>query len=83
MPDDAGVVEPSGGPCLALHPLPAPVLERDGLDGDLALELLVPGQPDHPEAARPEPALEPVAAEHQARTGSPGQGFGRVRPTQG
>ena len=81
--DDAGVVEPRCGARLALHAPAALALERDGLDRHLALELLVPGQPDDPEPARAQPALEPVAAEDQPRAGSPGQGFGRVRATQG
>ena len=67
--DYAGVVEPRGGPRLALNSLAAGVLEGDHLHRHLALELLVPGQPDDPEAARAEPPAEPVPAQHHARTG--------------
>ena len=56
---------------------PAPALARDRLDGHLALELLVPGQPDHAEAARAQPALQAVAPEHQrAASGEPLGGLG-------
>ena len=66
MRDDAGVVEPCGRARLALDPLPAAALARDRLDGDLALELLVPGQPHDAEAARAQAALQPVAARARA-----------------
>jgi hypothetical protein len=79
---DAGVVEPGRGTRLALHALPAAVLARDRLDGDLALELLVPAQPDHAEAAGAEAPLEPVAAQDDARPRGAGKRLCRVRTAQ-
>ena len=69
-PHDARVVEPRRGARLALDALAGPALLRDDLDGHLALQLLVPGQPYNPEP-RPEPALQPVAAEDQPRPEPP------------
>ena len=63
--DDRRMVEPGRGHGLARHPLAAAALARDGLDGHLTLELLVPGRPDHTEAAGAQALLEPVAIEHQ------------------
>ena len=78
--DDRRVAESCGRSRLALHPLLArSALARDGLDGDLALELLVPCQPDDAEAACAEAALEPVAPEHESRAGGARESFGRVR----
>ena len=69
--DDARMVQPGGRARLALDPLPAPALERHRLDGHLALELLVPRQPDHAEPARAQAAVEPVAAQNGPGVGQP------------
>ena len=79
---DAGMVEPGRRARLALDPLPAVVLARDRLDGHLALELLVPGQPDDPESARAETPLEAVATQHQPRARRAGQLLCRVRTAE-
>ena len=65
------------------HALAAAALARDRLDRHLALELLVPGQPDDAEAAGAEPALEPVAARApRAAPSAPGRRLCRVRSAQ-
>ena len=67
---DARVVQARGGARLALDPLTGPALARNRLDGHLALELLVPCEPYHPEPARAQAALQAVAAEDQAGPGT-------------
>jgi hypothetical protein len=64
--DDAGVIQPRSGPRLPFHALAGPAVARNRLDGDLTLELLVPGEPDHPESTCAETPLEAVAAEDHA-----------------
>ena len=63
---DARVVQPRCGARLALDPLTGPAVARNRLHGHLALELLVPGQPYHPEPARAQAPLQAVAAQDHA-----------------
>ena len=81
--DDPRVVQPRGRPGLALHALAGAALARDHLDGHLALQLLVPGEPYNPEPSRSQPALHPVAAQDEARPRSTRKRLCRVRPSQG
>jgi hypothetical protein len=69
--DDPRVVQPRRHPRLARRAVRDGVaaVGLDDLDRDLALELLVEGQPDHAEPAGAELALEPVAAQHQSPAG--------------
>jgi hypothetical protein len=71
QPDDPGMVQPRGGARLALDLAfgVGVAVARDHLHRDLALELLVARLPDDAEAARAEPATEPVAAEHEMAAG--------------
>ena len=71
--DDAGMREPRGGERLALAAAVGVVADRDALDGDVALEVLVAGAVDDAHPTRAEPRTEPVAAEDQlARVGGRG-----------
>ena len=64
--DDPGVRQARGGLGLALGArADRGVVDGDALDRDGALEALVVREPDDAEAARPQPAHEPVAAEDE------------------
>ena len=68
--DDPGVRQPRGGERLALAAAVGVVADRDPLDGDVALEVLVVGELDDAHPARAEPPAEPVAVEDElARIG--------------
>jgi hypothetical protein len=63
--DDARVPQAGGREALALGPRGGrSVVHGDPLHRDGAPEMLVARHPDHAEATRAEPVLEPVAAEH-------------------
>ena len=63
--DDARMAEARGGLRLALGALGIAVVERNALERDRAVQALVMGEPDRPEAARAEPAHQAVAAEQE------------------
>ncbi len=63
--DDPGVRQAGGGEGLALAAAVGVVADRDPLDGDVALEVLVAGAIDDAHAARAERRPEPVAVEDE------------------
>jgi hypothetical protein len=78
-PDDAWMVQPRRGARLALDPLSLAALARDHLHRDLALELLVPGEPYDAKSAGAQAALHAVPAQDHPRVRCRGQLFCRVR----
>ena len=80
--DDARVIQPGSGARLPFDALAGPAVARNRLHGHLALELLVPGEPDNPESTGPEPALQAVAAQDQAYPGAFSEPLCRVRAAQ-
>ena len=68
--DDRRVRQPRAGERLAARALAVSVQsQRDPLDGHLAVQQLVVGAPDHPEAAGAETLDEPVTSEHETTLG--------------
>jgi hypothetical protein len=70
--DDPRVAEPGGGQRLALGPRRAPAVDRDPLQRDRPVEALVVREPDRPEAARAEAALDAVAPQDERALGPGG-----------
>src|SRR5207247_9667534 len=71
--DDAGVVQTGGHERLALRPRgrASAALALNDLHGHLALQPLVEGEPHGAESAAADPALQPVAIDHQLLVPAP------------